>query len=131
MAVRINVGVAKKIGQSNFGSAGATCNVEFELDGGFDNGSTERFQDAVRRAYSACRDAVESELTAQEQSSNQELGGQHQSPATNRGANQSNAGTKIRAATTSQVRAIHAITNSSGVKLAALLGQFNVYRPED
>ena len=50
MPVRINVGVAKKVGQPNFGSAGATCNVEFELDGGFDNGSTERFQDAVRRA---------------------------------------------------------------------------------
>ena len=53
MPVKINVGVAKKVGQPNFGSAGATCNVEFELDGGFDNGSTERFQDAVRRAYAA------------------------------------------------------------------------------
>ena len=67
MPVRINVGVAKKVGQPNFGSAGATCNVEFELDGGFDNGSTERFQDAVRRAYAACREAVEAELTGQEQ----------------------------------------------------------------
>ena len=55
MPVKINVGVAKKVGQPNFGSAGATCNVEFEIDGGYDNGSTERFQDAVRRAYAACR----------------------------------------------------------------------------
>ena len=131
MPVRINVGVAKKVGQPNFGSAGATCNVEFELDGGFDNGSTERFQDAVRRAYAACREAVEAELTGQEQGSEPKLGGQHQSPATNRVANQSNSGTPARGATTSQVRAIHAIANRSGVALADALGRFNVRRPDE
>ena len=126
MPVRINVGVAKKVGQPNFGSAGATCNVEFELDGGFDNGSTESFQDAVRRAYLACRQAVEAELTTQSQ-----VGGQHQSPATNRVANQTNPGTQTRGATTSQVRAIHAIANRNGVALAGVLSQFNVTRPDD
>ena len=131
MPVRINVGVAKKVGQPNFGSAGATCNVEFELDGGYDNGSTERFQDAVRRAYGACRDAVELELTTQEQGSKPQLGGQHQSPLNNRVANQSNPRTQTRGATTSQVRAIHAIANRNGVAVAGVLGQFNVSRPED
>ena len=131
MPVRINVGVAKKVGQPNFGSAGATCNVEFELDGGFDNGSTERFQDAVRRAYAACRESVESELTSQRQGSGPQPGGQHQSPATNRVANQTSPGTQTRGATTSQVRAIHAIANRNEVALAGILGQFNVSRPEE
>ena len=131
MPVQINVGVAKKVGQPNFGSAGATCNVEFELDGGFDNGSTEKFQKAVRRAYVACREAVEAERTGQEQGSQSQLGGQHQAPATNRMANQSNPGNPNRGATTSQVRAIHAIANRNGVAVAGVLGQFNVSRPED
>ena len=129
MPVKINVGVAKKVGQPNFGSAGATCNVEFEIDGGYDNGSTERFQDAVRRAYAACRTAVESELTAQD--SKPQLGSSHQPPATNRTANQSNPGTQTRGATASQVRAIHAIANHSGISLAAVLSEFNVSRPDD
>ena len=131
MPVKINVGVAKKIGQPDFGSAGATCNVEFELDGGFDNGSTERFQDAVRRAYAACREAVESELTSHKEGSKPQPGGQHQSPPTNPVTNQSNSGTQIRGATASQVRAIHAIANGNGVALAGALGRFNVTRPDE
>ncbi len=43
MGIKVNVGLAKKIGQPDYGSLGATCNVEFELDGGFDNGSSEIF----------------------------------------------------------------------------------------
>lgn len=130
MPVRINVGLSKKVGQQNFGSLGAVCNVEFEIDGGYDNGSTDRFQDAVRRAYAACREAVESELAAHDQSSKPQLEGQHQAPATNRIANQSS-GSKARGATTSQVRAIHAIANRSGIDLPGILSQFNVSRPDD
>ncbi len=110
MPVRINVGLSKKVGQQNFGSLGATCNVEFELDGGYDNGSTDRFQDAVRRAYSACREAVEAELSESEAKQASQVGGQHQSPTTNRVATQTN-GSQPRKATSSQVRAIHAIAN--------------------
>lgn len=129
MPVRIHVGLAKKVGQENFGSLGASCTVEFEVDGGYDNGSTERFQDAVRRAYAACREAVESELSAQESRQAAGIGGQQTTP-TNRVANQTN-GSQARRATTSQVRAIHAIANRNGADLASLLSQFNVSRPDD
>ena len=130
MPVRINVGLSKKVGQMNFGSLGATCNVEFAIDGGYDNGSTDRFQDAVRRAYAACREAVESELAAHEQGSKPQLGGQHQSSATDRVTNRSKSGS-ARGATSSQVRAIHAIANRSGIDLPGILSQFNVSRPDD
>ena len=131
MPVRINVGLSKKVGQENFGSLGATCHVEFEIDGGYDNGSTDRFQDAVRRAYAACREAVESELSAHEGGSKPQLGGQHQSSTTNRVTNQSTSGSQARGATSSQVRAIHAIANRNGVDLPGILSQFNVLRPDD
>ena len=126
MPVKVNIGLSKKVGLPDYGSLGASAHVEFELDGGYDNGSTESFQDAVRRAYLACRQAVEAELTTQSQ-----VGGQHQAPATNRVANQSNPGNPNRGATTSQVRAIHAIANRSGVALADALGRFNVRRPDE
>ena len=126
MPVKVNIGLSKKVGLPDYGSLGASAHVEFELDGGYDNGSTESFQDAVRRAYLACRQAVEAELTTQSQ-----VGGQHQSPATNRVANQTNPGTQTRGATTSQVRAIHAIANRNGVALAGVLSQFNVSRADE
>ena len=63
MPVKVNIGLSKKIGLPDYGSLGASAHVEFELDGGYDNGSTESFQDAVRRAYLACRQAVEAELS--------------------------------------------------------------------
>lgn len=130
MPVRINVGLSKKVGQQNFGSLGATCNVEFELDGGYDNGSTDRFQDAVRRAYAACRDAVDAELSENESKQASSVGGQRQAQPTNRVANKTN-GSQPRKATSSQVRAIHAIANRNGADLAGILGQFNVSRPDD
>ena len=131
MPVKVNIGLSKKVGLPDYGSLGASAHVEFELDGGYDNGSTAKFQDAVQRAYAACRQAVEAELTVKEQCPSPQPGGQHQSPATNRVANQTNPATQTRGATTSQVRAIHAIANRNGVALAGVLGQFSVSRPDD
>ncbi len=137
MGIKVNVGLAKKIGQPDFGSLGATCNVEFELDGGFDNGSTQNFQDAVRRAYIACREAVEAEIAAN-RSVTASVGGQHRSPSNNRIAEQSanhNSGSSNsqgRGATSSQVRAIFAISKRNGVDLPGLLSsQFGVERADD
>ena len=59
--LRLNVGTNRKIGQPDYGSAGASCNLELELD-------TTLFQDldglqqVVRRAYAACNQAVNDEL---------------------------------------------------------------------
>ena len=64
MSIKLNLGINKKIGEPNYGSRGASCHVEFELDGSLDNGAAARFQEAARRAYAACRHVVESELAA-------------------------------------------------------------------
>ena len=61
MGVKLNVGVSKKIGLPDYGSAGSTCNLELELD----NAALDRpdeFHRRVREAYAACRTAVEDEL---------------------------------------------------------------------
>jgi hypothetical protein len=131
MSLKINVGLAKKIGQPDFGSFGATCNVEFELDGGFDNGSTEHFQNAVRRAYLACRQAVEAEIATTKVGANG-VGGQHAEPVNRVGNHTNNGGGNVRNATSSQVRAIFAIANRNRVDLSGLLSsRFGVARPDD
>ncbi len=134
MSIKLNIGINRKVGEPNYGSRGASCNVEFELDGSFDNGGAARFQEAARKAYAACRQAVEDELSAGNGSPHHTSGGQHVAPTPDNGhhttANAARNG--IRMATGSQVRAIHAIAGRSRVDLTDLLqSQFGVGRPDD
>ena len=62
MPLRLNCGVNKKIGQPDFGSLGASCNVEIELDGSLLVSDLDTFHDRVRLAFSECRKAVDGEL---------------------------------------------------------------------
>ena len=121
MPVKVNIGLSKKVGLPDYGSLGASAHIEFELDGGYDNGSTENFQNAVKRAYLACRQAVEREIADSKQS--QDLG---------KPQNGSLSSATSRPATSSQVRAIHAIAGRNRVKLNELLHtKYGVQRPED
>ena len=65
MPVKVNVGLTKKLGLPNYGSAGASCNLEFELDTGQVLDNPEGFQRHVQNAYGACRQAVQEELSRQ------------------------------------------------------------------
>ena len=61
MGIKLNIGISKKIGLPDYGSAGGSCNLEIELD----NAALDRpeeFHRRVREAYAACRSAVEDEL---------------------------------------------------------------------
>jgi len=143
--LRLNVGTNRKIGQPDYGSAGASCNLELELD-------TTLFQDldglqqVVRRAYAACNQAVNDELARLTHHS------QHQhphhddsqpgispepvveirtSPATHgarvtasipaRTTTTTETHPSPRPATTSQVRAIRAICSRRKIDLVGLL----------
>ena len=62
MPMKLNVGLCRKIGQPDYGSLGATCNVEVELSGSLLQEDLEGFHRQVRAAYDACRQAVANEL---------------------------------------------------------------------
>jgi hypothetical protein len=62
MPLKLLVGVTRKIGLPNYGSAGASCNLEADIDGSLVFADLSAFQSEVQRAFEACRRAVTDEL---------------------------------------------------------------------
>ena len=62
MSIKINIGVNKKIGLPEYGSAGSHCNIEIEADNSIlDNANG--FLQRVRDAYELARLSIEEELS--------------------------------------------------------------------
>ncbi len=133
MPLTLNVGVSKKIGQPDYGSLGASCNVEVELDAGLLSGDQEQFQQRVRQAYAACSQAVNDEL-ARHQHGPTQVNSTTNGRGNGRAGNTSgaNANGSIgnsrsarrdgpRPATVSQVRALNAIAERQQFDLARFL----------
>jgi hypothetical protein len=70
MPLKLNVGISKKIGQPDYGSLGASCHVEVELDQSLVFDDLEEFQERVTHAYAACRQAVHDELARHQATNN-------------------------------------------------------------
>jgi hypothetical protein len=136
--LRLNVGTNRKIGQPDFGSAGASCNLELELDTALFQ-DLEGLQQVVRRAYAACNQAVQDELAriAGDTCKNtppQEIVEVRTNPAisgariTTNGADSGMTNSAVfrdspspRPATASQVKAIRAIATRRKIDLVGLL----------
>ena len=130
MPLQLNVGLSRKVGLPDYGSLGASCHVEVELDASLLREDPTGFQRHVRHAFQLCRDAVDSEL---ERSRHDPVtsstaahtnGNGYQAPANGRTAG--------RLATTSQVRALHAIAQRQRLDLTGeIRNRFQVDRPDD
>ena len=66
MPLKVNVGLSKKIGLPHYGSLGASCHVEVELDSALLFADLDGFQEKVKRAYVACNQAVSDEIQRQQ-----------------------------------------------------------------
>ena len=62
MPLMLSVGLSRKVGQPGFGSLGASCGVQVELDATLLHDDPEAFEARVRQAFAACRRAVRDEL---------------------------------------------------------------------
>ena len=116
MAVKINVGFSRKVGEPNYGSRGASVHLEVELDRRSLDDS-ERFHREIEGFFERARDAVDLQLKRNvplapgSRPSDRE--GDHQQP--------NGLVTTPRPATASQIRAMQSIARHRGVDLNQLL----------
>jgi hypothetical protein len=68
MALKLTVGLSKKLGLPNFSSLGASCHVEIELDQSLLFHDLDGFHERAKSAFIACRQAVVDELCRQRSS---------------------------------------------------------------
>ncbi len=62
MPMKLTLGLCKKLGLPDYGSLGATCHLELELDQMLLQQDLAAFHQQVQDAYTACRQAVQDEL---------------------------------------------------------------------
>ncbi len=141
MPMKVSIGLSKKVGLPDYGSLGASCHVEVELDGALLQNDVEKFQQHVRRAYQACAQAVNEELT---RSHGQPANSYGSPPANGNGHTTSNGNghptsngngngrsNGQRQATTSQVKAIYAIARNQRIDVGQLMERYGVKKPDE
>ena len=99
--ITLNAGLSRKVGEPNYGSRGATVNLQLEVESSLVN-DPEALMSRIRRLFQLARQAVDEELTQNAQNT----------PTQSQGAGQGNG---YRPATTAQLRAIRALANRLGI----------------
>ncbi|NOX57610.1 MAG: hypothetical protein GXP29_01965 [Planctomycetes bacterium] len=111
--LKLNAGFSRKVGEANYGSRGATVNIELEVESNL-AGDPDGLMCRVRSLFDLARKSVDDELNADAGSRSETS---TQKPSTN---GQSPRG---RAATMSQLRAIRAICKSQNRDAGQLANQ--------
>lgn len=140
MPLRLNVGLSKKIGLPDYGSLGASVNLELELDSGA-VGDPDRLRHQIRHLFGMAQSSVEEKLSGHQQAELPNAGGNGhgRDPHTNGNGNGHSASngngsprrSNGRTATQSQIRAIKAIASRQRLDLGPQLEHFGVRAVED
>jgi hypothetical protein len=134
MPMKLNLGLMRKVGEPNYGSPGASVNIELEVDPDLASDAAKLHQ-RIRGVYAQIRESLDQELHTNGTASGHSLPRadstppvQPSAPARNGAAQNGDA----RPATRAQVTAIFAIAKQQKIDLHALLkARFHVYRADD
>ena len=154
MSVKLNIGLSRKVGEANYGSRGASINLEVELDNGVLN-DPGQLRERVHDLYVLARESVDEELqrpadagpgepshangnghgrTNGVANSNGHSNGHASNGHSNNGSNGNgqNGRVEVARATQSQIRAIFAISKRQGLDPHTLISErFRVHKMED
>lgn len=147
MPMKLTIGLSKKIGQPGFGSLGASVHLELEVDSTL-VAEPDRLRERIRELFGLAKASIDEELHTEPTlpcANVQRSTGQATTTARQPHANGRNGATRSTTsgyrsnghsrqtannsppATTSQIRALHAITNRLGLNLEAVLqDRFNL-----
>ena len=134
MPVQINIGLNKKVGEANYGSRGASVNLEVELDSGIIE-DPDRLRSQIHKLFGLARDSLNAEL--HQDDNNHSTNGHHSNGNGQTNGNgyshrsNGNRSSNGRGATQSQVRAIKAIAGRGRIDLGPQLDRFGVRTAED
>jgi hypothetical protein len=137
MALKVNVGASKKVADQNYGSRGASVNLEVELDADLVK-EPAKLQEKIRYLFGVARQSLTEELNGSNGSNghsptpaNDKGNGQAKPPANNNGNGNNGKGGQRRA-TQSQVKAIYAIARNRRIDIGQFLNdRFHVNKPDD
>jgi Protein of unknown function (DUF1018) len=142
VSLKLNVGVSRKVGQPDYGSIGASCHLELEVNSDLLERDLEAFHARVRSAYVAAHQAVHDEL-ARLQAPVEASAGQPAAPSRHNGHGHANGNGRTdplpagrspagKPATENQIRAIRSIARRQNADLDGLIRQeFGVENIED
>jgi hypothetical protein len=135
MPLKLNCGLSQKVGEANYGSRGASVNVELELDSGL-IADPAKLQERIRQLFGQLRSSLAQELNGGNGHISQPNKGPESPSATTQTGNTSpgNGGQQkpSRPATQSQVKAIVAISGKQQLDLESYLQrQYGVKQPKD
>jgi hypothetical protein len=126
MPLKLNVGASRKVTDNNYGSRGASVNLELEVDASLVEESA-KLQERIRQLFGLVRAAVAEELNGHGSGHGN---GQGTPPIQDRPVSRNGVGS--RPATASQVRALHAIARSQGIELSQFpYERFQIRRAND
>jgi len=116
--LKLNAGFARKVGEPNYGSRGASVNVELEVESNL-IGDADALMNRIRNLFSIAKRAVDAELNGTPAS-------QETTSARN---GRTTEGEPARNATVSQLRAIRSICSRQGMDAAQLANE--MFRVDD
>lgn len=126
MTLKLNAGLSRKVADGNYGSRGASVNLELELDSALVN-DPPKLQEKIKKLFTLVRTSVDEELNGNHPTSSEPKPAE---PSNGNGQNGHKNGNR-RQATQSQIRAIHAIARNRRIDVAKFLNErFHVNRPE-